>query len=229
VCEKDRSSVRSFFFSIIPVNRALVVFLPLLPTFRSKVVEIKDEIGMLFDVRQGLTINTMDNSGANKMKTSSSRLTPVETEVIEFFVQVARAFNQPRSYAEIYGLLFVSPLPLTQNELEERLRISKGSTSMGLQFLQELGAVRPVKIPDRRRTHYTAVAELRNLAGNFLRQQVSPHLSDSASRLERMGLQAQALTGEARNHAVGRVKLLKSWEKNGKRVLPFLLKVLGAK
>ena len=187
--------------------------------------------GILCDVRQGETIKTMDNRGAKKTKSKNSgyRLTPVETEVIEFFVQVARAFNQPRSYAEIYGLLFVSHVPLSQIDLEERLQISKGSTSMGLNALIDWQAVRIVNIPDQRRTHYEAVAELRKLAGTFLQQQISTHLSDTGSRLERIKEHAQLMTGAAGAHAIVRVKLLKSWEQNSQLVLPMLLKVLSAK
>ena len=152
----------------------------------------------------------MDNNSAN-INNSLSRLTPVEAEVIELFVQFARDMSQPRSYAEIYGLLFVSHLPLTQSQLEERLQISKGSTSMGLKFLQGLGAVRTVNLPDKRRIHYEAVVELRNLASNFLHQQVLAHLGESRVRLERIKEQTQALDGEAKAHAVARLKLLNNW------------------
>jgi DNA-binding transcriptional regulator GbsR (MarR family) len=158
----------------------------------------------------------------------SVRLTPVEIEAIELFVQYSRAFGQPRSVAEIYGLLFVSPVPLTFNDLVERLQLSYGSTSQGLKYLRELGAVRVVE-GDQRRTQYAAVAELRNLAGSFLRQQVLTHLSDSETRLDRITAHAQSLSGEAKTHALARVALLKSWKKNGNRVLPFLLKMLGGK
>jgi hypothetical protein len=85
----------------------------------------------------------MDNSGAKTTSPLVSRLSPVEAEVIELFVQFSRALSLPRSYAEIYGLLFVSPSPLTQNQLEERLQISKDSTSMGDAML---GLVHPCKI-----------------------------------------------------------------------------------
>jgi DNA-binding transcriptional regulator GbsR (MarR family) len=171
----------------------------------------------------------MENSGAKPTKKSVSRLTPVETEVIQLFVQFSRAVGQPRSVAEIYGLLFVSHLPLTLNELEERLQISRGSGFMGLQFLQELGAVREVKVTGSRRMHFEAVAELRKMTGSFLSRQISTHLSDSESRLKRIGKQAQLLTGAARKHALDRLKLLKSWEENGRQVLPFLLEMLGGK
>src|SRR5665213_1040716 len=117
-------------------------------------------------------------------------LNPVETEVIELFVQFSGVLGQPRSVAEIYGLLFISHLPLTLDDLAERLHISKGSASQGLKFLRELGAVREVAGANHRRTHYEAVAELRHLAGSFLRQQFASNLSDSGPRLDRLTKQA---------------------------------------
>jgi HTH-type transcriptional regulator, glycine betaine synthesis regulator len=156
-----------------------------------------------------------------------SRLEPVEIEVIHLFVQFSRALGQPRSVAEIYGLLFISHQPLPMDELIQRLRLSKGSASQGLKYLQDLGAVRTVYVAGERRTHYEAVAELRNLAGRFMRQQISTHFEGSKARLDRIGLASQKLSGERRNHALARVKMLRSWERNGRRVLPFVLKILG--
>jgi DNA-binding transcriptional regulator GbsR (MarR family) len=159
----------------------------------------------------------------------AGRLSPVEAEVIRLFVQFSRAAGQPRSIAEIYGLLFVSHQPLTLDDLAERLELSKGSASQGLKYLRELGAVRAVEMAEARRVHYEAVAELRNLAGSFLRQQIAAHLSDSSSRLEHIAKLAQTLPGEARKHTLARVRMLQSWEKNGRRVLPFMLRMLGGK
>ena len=75
---------------------------------------------------------------------SIAPLEPVEVEVIQLFVQFSRALGQPRSLAEIYGLLFISPHPLTMDTLIERLNLSKGSASQGLKYLHDLGAVRTV-------------------------------------------------------------------------------------
>jgi DNA-binding transcriptional regulator GbsR (MarR family) len=158
---------------------------------------------------------------------SVARLEPVEVEVIHLFVQFSRALGQPRSVAEIYGLLFASAAPLTMDDLIARLNLSKGSASQGLKYLQDLGAVRTVYVAGERRTHYEAVAELRNLAGRFLRQQILTHFEDSESRLDRIAVAAQKLSGEQRRHVNARVKMLRSWEKNGRRVLPFVLKMLG--
>src|SRR5271168_4154202 len=157
----------------------------------------------------------------------SKGLDSAEIESINLFVQFSRALGQPRSYAEIYGLLFVSPQPLPMDTLIERLHLSKGSASQGLKYLEDLGAVRTVYVAGDRRTHYEAVAELRNLAGRFFRQQILTHFEGSEARLDRMMAEAQKLSGEQRKHVQARVKLLRSWERNGRRVAPFVLKMLG--
>src|SRR5436190_23572761 len=102
-------------------------------------------------------------------------LTSLETEIIDFFVQLSRLLGQPRSLAEIYGLLFISARPLAMDHLIERLNLSKGSASQGLKFLRNIGAVKTVYVPGDRRAHYEAVAELRNLVTRFLRDQIVPH------------------------------------------------------
>jgi DNA-binding transcriptional regulator GbsR (MarR family) len=154
-------------------------------------------------------------------------LNPVEVEVIHLFVQFSRALGQPRSVAEIYGLLFISHRPLPMDELIGRLELSKGSASQGLRYLLDLGAVRTVYVAGERRTHYEAVAELRNLAGRFLRQQILTHFQDSGARLAHIAAEAQKLPDEEHRHAVARVKMLRGWEKNAKRMLPLVLRILG--
>ena len=154
-------------------------------------------------------------------------LNPVEVEMIHLFVQLSRALGQPPSVAEIYGLLFASPKPLAQEEFLQRLNLSKGSASQGLRYLQDLGAVRQVYVAGDRRMHYEAVAELRNLANRFLRQQVLTYFEDSGERLNRIAEEARKLSGDARTHAIARVKMLKSWEKNVRRIAPLLLALLG--
>ncbi len=87
--------------------------------------------------------------------------------------------------------------------------------------------MRTVYVGGDRRTHYEAVAELRNLAGRFLRREILTHFEDSDSRLDRIAGAAQKLPLEQRKFVASRVKTLRSWERNGRRMLPFLLKILG--
>ena len=155
-------------------------------------------------------------------------LNPVEVETIHLFVQLARVLGQPPSVAEIYGLLFISPRPLPQDDFIKRLNLSKGSASQGVRYLVELGAVRTVVVDDRR-VHYEAVAELRNLASRFLRQRVLANFEDSGERLDRIAVEARKLTSADGDFALGRVKMLKSWSTNVRRILPVLLALLGGR
>ncbi len=154
-------------------------------------------------------------------------LAPLEIEIIDFFVQISRALGQPKSVAEIYGLLFVSSVPLSMDELIGRLRLSKGSTSQGLRFLRNAGAVRTVYVPGQRAVHYEAVAELRALATRFLRDQIVPRLDDGLVRLDRAAVLVRNLPADERSRVHVCMTMLHSWQKKTRRVLPLMLKLLG--
>jgi len=151
----------------------------------------------------------------------------LEAEVIGLFVQISRIIGQPRSYAEIYAVLFMSPDPLTMDELIERLGISKGSASQGLNFLRKAGAIRMLLIPGRRPAHYEAVPELRQLAAGFLRDQVLPQVEESQSRLNQIVEMVGRTPEEGRAHVRGRISMLQSWGKRTRQFLPLVVKMLG--
>ena len=166
------------------------------------------------------------DAGAGRPR-AAAPLTPLETEIIDLFVQLSRLLGQPRSLAEIYGLLFISARPLAMDHLIERLNLSKGSASQGLKFLRNIGAVKTVYVPGDRRAHYEAVAELRSLVTRFLRDQIVPHLESGQARLERIARLVRQLPAGERARINGRVTMLQSWGKRGKRFLPIVVKVLG--
>ena len=156
-----------------------------------------------------------------------SLLHPVAVEVIQIVATFSCALGQLRSVGKIHGLPFLSHFPLTLIGPKERLNLSNGSTSQGLKFLRKPGAVQVAAASNLRRTHFEAVAGLRNLAGRFLRQQVSTHSSGSETRLKRAARQAQSLNVEPRKHILERLNLSENCRRIGQRVLPLLLETLG--
>ena len=155
-------------------------------------------------------------------------LSALEVGIIDLFVQFSRILGQPKSVAEIYGLLFVAPHPLSIEQMMERLNMSKGSTSQGLRFLRNLGAVKLVYVPGQRAAHFEAVAQLRNLATRFLRDQILTHLDGSLDRIDHMAALVQDLPPEERELVRARVGMLQSWQKKTRKVLPIVMKILGA-
>jgi DNA-binding transcriptional regulator GbsR (MarR family) len=155
-------------------------------------------------------------------------LSNLEAEVIGLFVQISKIMGQPRSYAEIYAVLFLSPDPLTMDELIKRLGISRGSACQGLSFLRKAGAIRMLLIPGRRPAHYEAVAELRHLVAGFLRDQVLPQVQESQNRLNQIVEMVGRLPAKDRAYVSGRVSMLRSWGKRSQQFLPVVVKLMGA-
>ena len=59
--------------------------------------------------------------------------------------------------------------------------------------------------------HYEAVAELRSLAGRFLREKTELHLGEGEARLDRMEKSLCELPAEHREHADCWITMLRSW------------------
>ena len=163
-----------------------------------------------------------------KERPPAKPLNALEVEIIDLFVQFSHLLGLPKSVAEIYGLLFVATHALSMEEVMERLNMSKGSTSQGLRFLRSLGAVKLVYVAGQRAAHYEAVAQLRNLATRFLRDQILTHLDGSLDRIEHMAELVQGLPPEERELVRARVGMLESWGKKTRKVLPIVLKILGS-
>jgi len=115
-----------------------------------------------------------------------SALSEFQVEMISLFVRGAAALSLPRSVAQIYGLLFATPEPLSLDDITLRLGISRGSAFEGLRWLRDLGAVESVFLPGVRKEHFRAELQLRKLATGFLRNQIQPHVDNGTEHLKRL-------------------------------------------
>ncbi len=65
-----------------------------------------------------------------------------------------------RTVAQIHALLFVSPKPLTAEEVADTLSVARSNVSTSLRELQAWGLVRVVHILGDRRDHFQALADV---------------------------------------------------------------------
>ena len=162
------------------------------------------------------------------LASDSRQLNPLERQVVDVFVDGVRVLGLPRSIGEIYGLLFISPVALSLDDLVTRLQISKGSASQGLRMLKSLGAVREATGGAERRTYYEPAVELKRLVGGFIREQVRPHLDSGKSKISRLSATAREISDPAsRRFANERIERLETWVRTASKVLPVIQKLLG--
>ena len=160
---------------------------------------------------------------------SEKALSDFESQVIEFFCDGVKILGLPKSIGEIYGLLFISPDPISLDDLVCRLGISKGSASQGLRSLRELGAVREAEVTSGRRVYYEPDVELKRLVGGFIKEQVRPHLSSAEEKLDSLKKMVGDMPGDVRSDFyTGRLERLSRWSSRAKVVLPLLQKFLGS-
>ncbi|MDF7799813.1 hypothetical protein P4C99_10070 [Pontiellaceae bacterium B1224] len=154
-------------------------------------------------------------------------LDELESEVIALFVRMADMLNLPRSVGEIYGILFVSSIPLCLDDCRIRLNISKGSTSQGLKILRSFGAIRTVYIPGDRKDYYVAETSLRKIASGFASEQIQPHVASGADRIARIRELLEDYESQSKEDLVEKVELLENWQRRAGKTLPLLLKMIG--
>ena len=154
-----------------------------------------------------------------------------EEGLVAVFADLAEMFGNPRSYGQIYGLLFSSEEPLTMEEIARRLDISQGSISQGLRQLEAFGAVVKEKPDGSRQALYSAKLEMKLLISGFLKERVIPRLESTESRIEtiRQALEADKHILnesflETANHRLGRVA---KWHRSARTLLPIARKILG--
>jgi DNA-binding transcriptional regulator GbsR (MarR family) len=151
-----------------------------------------------------------------------------EFAVVDLFLNAANSFGLPKSYGQIYGLLFCRDECLAMDEIMELLKISKGSASQGLRALRQLGAVSSVFEPGDRKERFVAEIRLRKLVSGFLREQADPHLDKGVSRLKQIETLFKTLDDvESRKRGVRRYEILSGWHRQVSRLLPWVKMFVG--
>ena len=151
-----------------------------------------------------------------------------EKAVIDLFLNAANSFGLPKSYGQIYGLLFCRDQSLNMDDVMDLLGISKGSASQGLRALRQLGAISSAYAPGDRKERFVAEIRLRKLVSGFLREQADPHLEKGVARLK----QIERLVGDtsfrdSSLRGVRRHEILSGWHRQMSRLLPWVKMIVG--
>ena len=151
-----------------------------------------------------------------------------ESAVIDLFLNAANSFGLPKSYGQIYGLLFCRDKALAMDEVMDLLHISKGSASQGLRALRQFGAVSSTFEPGDRKERFIAEIRLRKLVSGFLREQADPHLDKGVARLKQIeGLLELSGCQDSRIRGTRRHEILSGWHRQMSRLLPWVKMIVG--
>jgi HTH-type transcriptional regulator, glycine betaine synthesis regulator len=155
-----------------------------------------------------------------------TRLSDLEIEAIDMFINFLRMIGLQKSIGEIYGLLFVSAKPLSMDDVMNRLDISLGAASQGLRLLRSLGAIKTVYSAGDRRDHFAADLELSKFATVFIKDELRPRVERALERLAYVETLLGKMPASERQVTKQRLDRLRHWIERGERMLPWALKFL---
>lgn len=95
---------------------------------------------------------------------------PTDAQVATALGRLMNFWGFRRNLGRIWSLLFLSPEPLTAQELCTRLKLSTGSVSMALSELQRWGAIHKKPVDGERREHYEAESDIWSTVARVLEQ-----------------------------------------------------------
>ena len=157
-----------------------------------------------------------------------SNLVEWENDIVDLFTNAAQSIGLPKSFGQIYGLLFCRNEPLAMDDVMSLLDISKGSASQGLRSLRQLGAVSSAFAPGERRELYIAEIRLRKLVSGFLREQADPHLEKGVARLKQIEeLLKNVKEKDSHQRGIRRFEILTGWHRQMSRLLPWVKMIVG--
>ena len=100
-------------------------------------------------------------------------LTPVMKKFILHWGEMGSVWGVNRTVAQIYALLYLSPEPLTADEISETLAMARSTVSTGLHELQTWSLVKVVHVLGDRRDHFESMSNVWEMYRTIIRQRKS--------------------------------------------------------
>lgn len=181
----------------------------------------------------------MDAPKTVSPSSAASAVPAWELAVIDVFVRGAAMFGLRKSFGMVYGLLYCSREPVSTQEMQEKLLLSRGAVVEAVQFLRRLGAARVHLKLGERRDYFSAETDLKKFVRGFLKEILEPALEKAEIRLEQAQdaagtgtpdtdeISTGTLSAEDAAFARSRVAELAQWKSCFAEILPLLENFLG--
>ena len=89
-----------------------------------------------------------------------------------------KKFGLNHVMAQLYAILYFSGKPLSLNDMMDRLKISKASTSINIRALERYGAVKRVWVKGSRKDYYEADGDIYKVVTERIRSMAKSRLSE---------------------------------------------------
>jgi len=89
---------------------------------------------------------------------------------IQGMTRISSFWGFPKAMGAIYGAVYLSPSPISLDELVERVNVTKGAVSTNVRHLERLGMVHKIVRIGERKDYYTAETDFWKVIRGILRE-----------------------------------------------------------
>ena len=100
----------------------------------------------------------------------SDELTEALTNFIQGMSRISHFWGFPKAMGAIYGAVYLSPEPVSLDELVEQVNVSKGSVSTNIRTLERLGMVHKHLLVGDRKDYYLAETDFWKIVKGVLQE-----------------------------------------------------------
>ena len=163
-----------------------------------------------------MSLTVMSRTGFDSTAGTQAQLEAASNEFINSIGRIASFFGFSRMMGQLYAVLFLSPDPLTLDDLKDRLGISKGNVSINIRALERWGLVHQVYKWGERRDYYTAETDIWKIVSGVLQErerkesrQLADSLSDTITTLDKISRSSTAPEAPLAAFYLERVQMLR--------------------
>jgi len=119
--------------------------------------------------------------------------------LIQGLSRISQFWGFPRGMGAIFGALYLSPVPLSLDELVERAEITKGAVSTNVRALERLGMVHPHVQIGERKDYYTAETDFWKITRSILKERQKSEFDEA---LRSVGQSLEMVEGTQREEGL---------------------------
>jgi DNA-binding transcriptional regulator GbsR (MarR family) len=90
----------------------------------------------------------------------TTNLTSIKQDFVEGLSGISQFWGLPKGMGAIFGVLYLSPRPLSLDDLVDQTGLTKGAISTNVRGLSRMGLIRPVTRLGDRKDYYEAETDL---------------------------------------------------------------------
>jgi DNA-binding transcriptional regulator GbsR (MarR family) len=111
-------------------------------------------------------------------------LTEARQHALNGLSRISEFWGFPRAMGAIYGAIYLSPQPLSLDELVDQVGVTKGAISTNVRLLERLGMVHRKIQMGERKDYYTAETDFWKIIKNILREREKSEFDHALSTVQ---------------------------------------------